>query len=273
MTDIRINTNFCNGCAICAGVCAYGILDLGSEKKAMVKPGAEKFCSNCGLCEAICPKGAIQVNYENAGRVPDFSTERCPTTREMGLLITTRRSVRDYKKMSVPKEIFEEIFDIIRYAPTGMNGQSVHWIVISEPDEVAALVSRVIDWARMVIKTQPESVIAPILPVFVSAYDQGIDKICHGAPHVVIAHSPAENPVGFVDAIIAMTHLDLIAPSFGLGTCWAGIVQGALATSPTIRESIGIPENHAPHYAMMIGYPKYTFKRAPKRNSPKITWK
>lgn len=273
MTDIKINTEICNGCAICAGVCAYGILDLGPEKRAMVKPGAEKFCSTCGQCEAICPEGAIKVNYENAGHVPDFSNERCPTSREMGLLMTTRRSVRDYKKKTVPKKVFEEIFDIIRYAPTGMNGQSVHWIVISEPDEVAALVSKVIDWARVVINTQPESVLAPILPVFVSAYDQGMDKICHGAPHVVIVHSPADNPVGFVDAIIAMTHLDLIAPSFGLGTCWAGIFQGALASSPVIRESVGIPVNHTSHYAMMIGYPKYTFRRAPKRNLANMTWK
>jgi nitroreductase/NAD-dependent dihydropyrimidine dehydrogenase PreA subunit len=273
MAEIKINVKFCNGCALCTGVCAYGILNLGSEKKAMVKPEAENFCSKCGQCEAICPEGAIQVNYENAGPVPDFSLERIPTSGEMGRLITTRRSVRDYKKKIVLKEVLEQILDIVRYAPTGMNGQSVHWLVIHEPEEVAALVSRVIDWARVVIDTQPESVLAPILPVFVGAYDQGLDKICHGAPHVIIAHSATDNPVGFVDAIIAMTHLDLIAPSYGLGTCWAGIVQGALASSPAIKESIGIPDNHIPHYAMMIGYPKYTFRRAPKRNAAMITWK
>ncbi|MDD1727927.1 MAG: nitroreductase family protein [Methanospirillum sp.] len=273
MTTILINTESCSGCAICSGVCAYGILDTGSDGKIQVKPGTEDFCGRCGQCEAICPEGAITVTYENAGPVPDHSSERIPTSGEMARLITTRRSIRDYRRDLVPKKTFEQIFDIIRYAPTGMNGQSVEWLVIYDPDEVAALVAKVIEWAREIISSHPEDVLAPVLPLFVSAYEHGLDKICHSAPHVVIAHSQTENPIGFVDAMIAMTHLDLIAPTFGLGTCWAGIVQGALRSSPEIRKSIGIPDGHVPHYAMMVGYPKYRYRRAPKRNAVKITWK
>jgi len=273
MTDIQINTEYCTGCGICTGVCAYGILDISQSGKALVKPGSANFCGQCGQCEAICPEGAIKVIYEGAGMVPDFSGQRIPSPEEMGRLVTSRRSIRDYKKKTIPHETFEQIFDIIRYAPTGMNGQSVNWIVIQNPEDVSALVAKVIAWARVVISTQSGETLAPILPLFIGAYDQGMDKICHSAPHLVIVHSLADNPVGFVDAMIAMTHLDLVAPTFGLGTCWAGIVQRAIDSSPEIRESVGIPEGHKSHYAMMIGYPKYTFHRVPKRNIANVTWR
>jgi len=38
------------------------------------------------------------------------------------------------------------------------------------------------------------------------------DPICRGAPHLVIAHGRKDNPAGFTDAVIALTHLDLAAP-------------------------------------------------------------
>jgi nitroreductase len=35
---------------------------------------------------------------------------------------------------------------------------------------------------------------------------------------------PGGNPAASTDAIIALTHVDVAAPSFGIGTCWAGFV-------------------------------------------------
>jgi len=190
----------------------------------------------------------------------------------MARLIMSRRSIRAYQEKNVPKEVFEQIFDTIRYAPTGMNGQSVNWLVMEQKD-VQALVACVIDWARIVVSKQPTHPLAPVLPVLIGAWEQGDDKISHKAPYLVFAHSHKDNPMGFIDSIIALTHLDLTAPVFELGTCWAGIVQIALDSSPELMQSIGLPKDHVSHYAMMVGYPKYRFNGIPQRNKVKVSWK
>lgn len=274
MTEIVINSSLCSGCGICTRTCPYSILLLKDDDDvASVNPAVAPFCSRCGHCCAICPEAAITVTYPGAGPVADLSGQSLPTTGQLSRLIMSRRSTRDYKEKTVPKEVFLQVFDIIRYAPTGMNGQSVCWLVLQEPEEVRALVGRVIEWARIIVKEQPAHPLASILPMFIGAWDQGSDRVCHGAPHLVFAYGHKDNPVGFIDAVIAMTHLDLTAPVFGLGTCWAGIIQIALDTSPGLMQSLGLPAGHKMHCAMMIGYPTYRFTGIPPRNTANITWK
>ena len=49
-------------------------------------------------------------------------------------LVRTRRSVRGYKKKSVPRRIIEEIIDVAKGAPSSMNTQPWHlYVVTGEP--------------------------------------------------------------------------------------------------------------------------------------------
>jgi len=63
---------------------------------------------------------------------------------------------------------------------------------------------------------------------FAVAWEQGEDLILRDAPHVVMAHTPAPDPMGPGAATIAMTYFQLAAAALGLGTCWAGYLQIAL---------------------------------------------
>lgn len=246
---------------------------MNEEKKAIVHPEAAPFCSRCGHCEAICPEGAISVTYDGAGPVPALPDETIPATKDLRRLIAMRRSVRAYKETPVPRETLLEILDTVRYAPTGMNGQSVNWIVLEDPKKVQSLVGKVIDWSRDLLEKVPNHPLAPILPMLIAAYDQqGEDHICHGAPHLIIAYGHKENPIAYTDGIIALTHVDIMAPAYGLGTCWGGIVQIALDDKPELMAEVGIPEGFKSLYTMMIGYPKYQYKRIPKRNALQVTW-
>jgi nitroreductase len=65
----------------------------------------------------------------------------------------------------------------------------------------------------------------------------------------------------------------LLLPSFGLGSCWAGIVQIALDSSPDLVKSLGFPDEYVPVYGIMIGYPRYKFPGIPARNKAAILWK
>ena len=86
----------------------------------------------------------------------------------------------------------------------------------------------VIDW----IASQPDGNTAEAL----SKWAQGEDIIFRGAPSVLIALTPSKEggkgpalPLAPVDGSIALATVELIAPSLGLGTCWAGRFQRAAA--------------------------------------------
>jgi nitroreductase len=72
-------------------------------------------------------------------------------------------------------------------------------------------------------------------------WDSGIDSICHNAPHLLFAHIPSESIFGSTDAIIAITHFDIAAPSFGLGTCWVGFVEMAANAYKPLQDALALP--------------------------------
>ena len=59
----------------------------------------------------------------------------------------------------------------------------------------------------------------------VTAWERGVDAICWNAPHLLVAHIPENQMSGPTDGIIVLTHFDISAPAFGVGTCWAGFLD------------------------------------------------
>jgi nitroreductase len=56
-------------------------------------------------------------------------------------LLTTTRTVRKRLDLErpVPRELIRELIDIAVQAPSGSNGQTWHWLVITDPDKRAAI--------------------------------------------------------------------------------------------------------------------------------------
>jgi nitroreductase len=154
-----------------------------------------------------------------------------------------------------------------------MNGQPVHWLVVHDPAEVRRLAGLAIEWMRETAASGADHPLAGLFRVLVQTWDAGVDPICRGAPHLVVAHAVAGNPSAYTDSIIALAWLEVAAPSFGLGTCWAGLFQIAASASPALAEALALPEGHAPQYAMALGYPAYRFPRVPGREPVRVTWR
>ena len=105
-----------------------------------------------------------------------------------------------------------------------------------------------------------------------AAYDAGVDAVLRDAPALIVAYAPKTAGNGMVDLTIALSYLDLVAPTMGLGTCWAGLLQGMLRSWAPLKEALGIPEDYPYHYPMMLGYPQFKYQRLPERKAPKISW-
>ena len=272
MSLISFDLEKCTACGTCSVICPVHIIMPDEDGYPSIPAENEPFCSRCGHCEAACPADAIQGNYETFFPENDIADTTQLSPEVFTKYVQSRRSTRTFKDKPVEKEKIAGILEAVRFAPSGMNVQPVKWLVISDPNEVKKLAKLTIDWMRMMAEN--EDAVHPLKPVFsalVGLWDAGLDPICRGAPCLVYAY--AENTLAYTDSIIALSTFDLMAPSFGLGTCWAGLLQiGAMEYQP-LKDELGIPEEYVPQYALMVGYPKYKFRKIPGRKQADVIWR
>jgi nitroreductase/NAD-dependent dihydropyrimidine dehydrogenase PreA subunit len=273
MSLLIIDQKKCKQDGFCARECPTAIIRL-KEKETYpeIIPGGEPSCLECGHCVAVCPHGALSHS-----RIP---IEEC-LALEKSLVINqdqavqflrTRRSIRVYKERPVEKDKIQTLIEIARYAPTGSNSQLIEWIVFTEPAKIQEIARLTVDRMRSQIKNKPEAFKDSYMPRVVAAYDAGIDAVLRSAPALVVAMAPKTAGNGMVDLTLALSYLELVAPTIGLGTCWAGLLQGMLQSWQPLKEALGIPESYPYHYPMMLGYPKFKYQRLPERREPKISW-
>ena len=274
MPLITVDSKKCQRDGICLAECPAGLLEMKGEE-AFPTPieKAEEFCLHCGHCVTVCPRGALSLSDMNPENCPPVKKELCLGPDHCEQFLRSRRSIRNYKEKSVPKDSLTRLIEIARYAPSGHNLQPVQWLVIEKTEVVHRLAGLVADWMRFLIKEKPELAEPMHLDRVVAAWDQGIDRICRGAPHLIVAHALKNLQPAQAACTIALTYLDLAAPAFGLGTCWAGYFNAAANLYPPLIEALGLPQDHQPFGSMMIGFPKFSYQRLPLRKAPPITWR
>jgi nitroreductase/NAD-dependent dihydropyrimidine dehydrogenase PreA subunit len=272
MTEIIVDQDRCTQCGICTTVCPLGFTFEADETK--LPQALEKvapFCLNCGHCEISCPAGALTLNFalgeksDNAVELDGISPDR------LCMYLKSRRSVRHFTSQKVDKEKILQMLDIARYAASGSNSQPVAWTVVYDGQEVHRLAGLTIDWIRHLYESKDPMGMA--LYPLVTAWELGVDAICRSAPHLLVAHIPENHMSAPTDGIIALTHFDITAPSFGVGTCWAGFLTAAARSWKPLQDALALPQGRVISYAMMFGYPQHKIYRIPRRNPLQITWR
>jgi nitroreductase len=204
---------------------------------------------------------------------PPIQKELFINEAQMIQFLRSRRSIRSFENRPVEKETIQRLIEIARYSPTASNSQLVEWQVFNDKDIIKEFAKMTADWARDLLAKDSQASKLPYIPSIVAAWDAGYDAVLRGAPAMVVASAPKEDLNGTVNLTLALSYLELAAPSMGLGTCWAGILNRALLGWPPLQKAIGLPEDHTHHYPMMLGYPRAKYFRMPERKQPKITWK
>ena len=156
-------------------------------------------------------------------------------------IISERRSVRKYDlSRAVPEEVLKRVLDAARLAPSAVNFQPWHFIVVKDAavkEKIKEAYPR--DWFWT----------APILVV--GCVDTKASwKRKDGADFAEI------------DLTIAMDHLILAATGEGLGTCWVGAFDVL-----KISEIFKLPENVKPVLMTPLGYPA---DKAPVKNRKRL---
>jgi nitroreductase/ferredoxin len=272
MATILVDEDLCTRCGICSAVCPMNIIDPADENTLPVVRGenADR-CIACGHCEVTCPPHALLLNVR-----PD-EKEECPanagsvSAEDIGYYLKKRRSVRHFTRDPVAKNEILEVLDIVRYAPSGSNGQPVQWTVVHDPEDVRTVAGLTIEWMKTLLST--DHPLSGYVPGLIEAWENGHDVICRDAPHLLVAHIPEASPIAAVDGIIALTHFDIAAKAYGIGTCWAGFVSMAVLSYEPLRRELGIPVGRTCAFVMMLGHPKYKTSGLPRRNPVEVTWR
>ncbi len=231
-------------------------------------------CSRCGHCVSYCPVSAIHIQGDEE-YTPSLPDGIMITPEHIRDLVQSRRSVRQYRKKKVPREILESLFEIVRYAPSAMNLQTVLWQVIYDTEDVRMIGSTIISWMNRMRDEQrlQEFVIGSSFPYIIDEWKKGRDLITHGAPHLLITYARPEVYTAATDAVIATSYLDLIAPVFHLGSCWAGVIRLAAEQSPEVLAAMDLPSGTLPQTALLIGYPALRPYTIPNRKPASVRWK
>lgn len=273
MELLIIDQSKCKRDGFCVRECPAAIIHLpedGGYPKLVV--GGEARCIRCGHCVAVCPHGALDHADVPLKLSPEIRDALRIDEAQAEQFLRSRRSVRVFKDKPVEKEKIQQLIEIARYAPTGGNSQMIEWIVITDKSRLKKIAGLTVDWVRQIIKDTKVIAAAPYLPMLVAAWDAGFDSVLRNAPSVVVASASKEIMTGQVDVTIAMTYLDLMAPAYGLGTCWAGLLQGALVNLPSLKKEVGVPADYPHHYPMMLGYNNAKYFRLPERKAPQIVF-
>jgi nitroreductase/NAD-dependent dihydropyrimidine dehydrogenase PreA subunit len=267
-----VDPALCKRDGVCVAECPTRIIELAPDGTVPRVPAeAEEFCRNCGHCVAVCSQGAVTLATMAPEQLPPVRTDRLLGPEQVEHFLRARRSVRSYTARPVDRELLDKLIDIARFAPSASNRQPVRWLVVQDPAEVRRLAGLVVDWIRAGLPTQTSAARRNNQRVLF-LWDSGVDMICRGAPHLIVACAPKEYPWAATDCAIALTYLELAAPSFGLGACWGGFFTAAARQWAPLQETLALPADQIVCGAMMVGYPRYRYHRLPLRNEPPITW-
>jgi nitroreductase/NAD-dependent dihydropyrimidine dehydrogenase PreA subunit len=262
MELINVNQSKCIKCGICSKVCPSGVLSVEETGPKVINANN---CIACGHCVAACPHGAIdnikspisdQVDIENFPII-DSKTAEC--------FLRSRRSIRCYRDTPVPKEKLLELINIAHYAPTASNSQDISYIIVENKKILEKAIKIIYEW----MEKQLENPSHWSFPRHVQAYKAtGIDTILRNAPHLILATAAKDFKNGRENTISQLTYAELYATTIGLGSCWAGLFEMcAFSNYSPLLQLFNITKDKVITGALMVGYPKYKYKKLVDRNS------
>lgn len=167
--------------------------------------------------------------------------------------IKSRRSTRKFKNTPVPKELIEKVIEAGRYAPSGGNSQSTHFIVIKNREvleELALLVNQ--EFSQMeVTENTYKSLVHSI-----NASKSGNYVFHYNCPVLIVTANRSDYGNNIADCACALENMMLMANAVDLGSVWINQLKW-LNENPVIdkyMKKLGLLEGERVYGALAVGY-------------------
>lgn len=284
---IKVNLNTCTRCGLCTKICPTRIFkSTNGDDRVTTHP---EECVLCGQCICGCPTNSIVHSGFNSGNFERIKNKRPVTSESAFEFLSQRRSVRNYKEIIPPVELLEKIAGIAGFAP-GSPHHRVGWVremtIVTGKDNMNIVRDMTADYIQKTIRllnswflkamanfselAKAGIGVVPDLQMRLDSYKKGNDLIVYNAPAAIFFHAPKFSSTPQTDCDTALQLVQLYSESFGLATCWNGLIQGAAAGDhlkgfTKLAEFLHIPVENKCYAAMTIGYPSVSLHSIPER--------
>lgn len=187
--------------------------------------------------------------------------------------IITRRSTRRYSEEIPERTQVEKVIEAGRYAPSGGNNQTTHFIVFSDKgilSEMADLVCR--EFARMEVTEDTYS----SLKNSINASKKGGYIFHYGAPIFIVTANKKGYGNAIADSACALENMMIAANALDLGSCWINQLHW-LDENEEVRKFMyryGLEEDETITGGLILGYPesgKLSRNPLDRKGNP-VTW-
>jgi nitroreductase/NAD-dependent dihydropyrimidine dehydrogenase PreA subunit len=258
---ITIDSKKCVRDGFCVQACPVNLIRMADGLFPEEIDEAADRCIRCGHCVSVCPTNALDNALTPAEDYLPLP-EATPDAEAMENLLISRRSARAFRQKPIAREQLERLVEVARRSPTASNSQNLSWTMIQDPQRLDRVRELSLEWMAGDPARQP----------YVEAAQQGRDVILRNATALAVVHGPAQYGWTGVDGAIALTYMELLAATMGLGTCWGGLVTAASAAVPDLLPVLGVPEGNKVGGAIMLGDPRLKHRLVPPRNAARVTW-
>ena len=189
--------------------------------------------------------------------------------------IITRRSTRKYLDKEVSQELLEKIIETGRYAPSGGNSQSNHFLVIQNKQIIAHLV-------KMVEKAFSQMEITEnmyrSLQNSINLSKKGGYVFCYNAPVLIIVANKKDYGNNQADCALALENMMLEANELDLGSCYINQLKWLNEDQKILSylQSLGMNEDERVYGSLIVGYPDTNdgkpLRKALPRKGNVVTW-
>ena len=187
--------------------------------------------------------------------------------------ILTRRSTRKYKDTALSKELIEKVIEAGRYAPSGSNSQSTHFIVITDKGVLTEL-TELVKQAFAGMEVKEDTYVS--LKNSINAAKSGNYMFYYNAPVLIVTANRKGYGNAIADSACALENMMIAANALDLGSCWINQLHW-LDENDAIRSFLqekGIKEDETITGGLILGYPDSGLpNRTPlERKGNPVTW-
>lgn len=290
--SISFSRDSCKKCGVCVDICPNKILTKRYDEISFREDRLD-LCFKCGQCMAVCPTKSILIggllyekNFFDLQEAGSFE-------KSFYDLIYSRRAIRNFKDMPVPKELLEKIVKAISFAPPGFPPNKVKLVVISDPNIIKKSLPLMIEFydflvniinnpfARMKIKKEVgkqrlstmQEHLVPLMKSRLPELKNGTENtITRDAQAMILFLADKDGEDIKEDIHVAATYGMLAAHAIGLGGSIMDIIPPAIEKKKELRELFNIGNNQEVVASLILGYPKYKYQRGIIRELKNVKW-